>query len=267
MAFLYGAILLLGVTMTLPGFAGMILTIGVAADSNVVIFERIKEEVRAGKSVRAAIAAGYAKGFHTIVDANVVTGITALVLFGVATAGVKGFALMLLVGTVLSLVTAVAATRAMLGLLAGFKWFANPRFMGAQGQQGAKWLQIDFMRRRNTWFAISGVVMLDQLRLAHRPRAEPRDRLQERHADRVQDDEAAHGRGRARRSRAVQLQGRADPGDREGEGTRRTTYREFQIRTEALGVKQVGARGTVNDPRQQQLTTSSRRRWTRAGRR
>jgi SecD/SecF fusion protein len=159
-AFLYGAILLLGVTMTLPGFAGMILTIGVAADSNVVVFERIKEEVRAGKSVRAAIAAGYAKGFHTIIDANVVTAITALVLFGVATAGVKGFALMLLVGTVLSLITAVAATRAMLGLLGGFSWFANPRFMGAQGQQGAKWLQIDFMRRRNTWFAISGVVVL-----------------------------------------------------------------------------------------------------------
>src|SRR5262249_53916219 len=100
------------------------------------------------------------KGFHTIVDANVVTAITALVLFGVATAGVKGFALMLLIGTVISLITAVAATRAMLGLLAGFRWFDNPRFMGAQGPQGAKWLQIDFMRRRYVWFAISGAVIL-----------------------------------------------------------------------------------------------------------
>ena len=72
-AFLYAAILLFNVTLTLPGFAGLILTIGVAADANVVIFERIKEEVRAGKSVRAAISAGYAKGFHTIIDANVVT--------------------------------------------------------------------------------------------------------------------------------------------------------------------------------------------------
>src|SRR3989449_6210009 len=147
-AFLYGAILLLNVTLTLPGFAGMILTIGVAADANVVIFERIKEEVRSGKSVRAAIAAGYSKGFRTIVDANVVTCITALVLFAVATAGVKGFALMLLIGTVISLVTAVAATRAMLGLLAGFRWFDRPRFMGAHGQQGAKWLQVDFLKRR-----------------------------------------------------------------------------------------------------------------------
>jgi SecD/SecF fusion protein len=158
-AFLYAAILLFNVTLTLPGFAGLILTIGVAADANVVVFERIKEEVRAGKSVRAAIGAGYAKGFHTILDANVVTAITALVLFAVATAQVKGFALMLLIGTVISLITAVFATRAMLGLLAGFRWFSNPSFMGAQGVQTAKWLQIDFMRRRYLWFAISGAII------------------------------------------------------------------------------------------------------------
>ena len=130
-AFMYAAIVLLGVTLTLPGFAGLILTIGVAADANVVVFERIKEESRAGKSVRAAIAAGYSKGFRTILDANAVTAITALILFAFATAGVKGFALMLLIGTAVSLITAVAATRAMLGLLAGFGWFNNPRFMGA----------------------------------------------------------------------------------------------------------------------------------------
>jgi SecD/SecF fusion protein len=158
-AFLYAALLLLNVTMTLPGFAGLILTIGVAADANVVIFERIKEEARAGKSVRAAIAAGYGKGFHTIVDANVVTAITALVLFSVATASVKGFALMLLIGTAISMVTAIAATRALLGLLAGFRWFDNPRFMGAAGAQGAKWLQIDFMGKRFLWLAISGAVI------------------------------------------------------------------------------------------------------------
>jgi SecD/SecF fusion protein len=158
-AFLYAAILLFNVTLTLPGFAGLILTIGVAADANVVVFERFKEEVRAGKSVRAAIGAGYAKGFHTILDANVVTAITALVLFAVATAQVKGFALMLLIGTVISLITAVAATRAMLGLLAGFSWFSNPRFMGAHGQQSLKWLQIDYMRHRYKWFAISGAIV------------------------------------------------------------------------------------------------------------
>jgi len=156
----YAAILLFNVTLTLPGFAGLILTIGVAADANVVIFERIKEEVRAGRSVKAAIAAGYGKGFHTILDANVVTAITAMVLFLIAVADVKGFALMLLIGTAISLLTAVAATRAMLGLLSGFKWFDNPRFMGAEGQQTAKWLQINFIGRRNLWFALSGVVIL-----------------------------------------------------------------------------------------------------------
>src|SRR3954467_2358812 len=158
-AFLYAAILIFGVTLTLPGFAGLILTIGVAADANVVIFERIKEEVRSGKSVRAAIQAGYAKGFHTIIDANVVTLITAMVLFAVATAGVKGFALMLMIGTVISVVTAVAATRAMLGLLAGFRWFENPSFMGARGEQSWRFLQIDFMRKRYLWFAISGAIV------------------------------------------------------------------------------------------------------------
>src|SRR5262249_10857774 len=119
-----------------------------------------KEEVRAGKSIRAAINTGYQKGFHTIIDANVVTAITALILFAVATAQVKGFALMLLIGTVISLVTAVAATRAMLGLLAGFRWFDNARFMGAAGEQKGRWLQIDFMRRRYLWFAMSGVIIV-----------------------------------------------------------------------------------------------------------
>ena len=162
-AFLYAAILLLNVTLTLPGFAGLILTIGVAADANVVIFERIKEEVRSGRSIRAAISEGYRRGFHTIVDANVVTCITAFVLFAVATAQVKGFALMLLLGTVISLVTAVAATRAMLGLLGGFRWFNNPRFMGAtSGQAIPKWQRIDVNspKRRRIWLSIATVAIL-----------------------------------------------------------------------------------------------------------
>ena len=158
-AFLYAAILLFNVTLTLPGFAGIILTLGVAADANIVIFERVKEEYRAGKSVRAAIAAGYGKGFATIIDANVVTAITAMVLFLVATAGVKGFALMLLIGTLISLLTAVAATRAILGLLAGFNWFDNPKLMGAEGEPPA-WIRRDFIGLRNRWFAISGVVLV-----------------------------------------------------------------------------------------------------------
>lgn len=159
-ALLYGALLLFNVTLTLPGFAGLILTIGVAADANVVIFERIKEEVRGGRTVRAAIATGYQKGFRTIVDANVVTMITAFVLFAVATAGVKGFALMLLLGTLISMFTAVAATRALLGLLSGFRWFDNPAFMGASALRIPRWQRIDFMGKRRIWFATSAVVLV-----------------------------------------------------------------------------------------------------------
>jgi SecD/SecF fusion protein len=158
-AFLYAAILLFNVTLTLPGFAGLVLTLGVAADANVVIFERIKEEARAGRSVRAAIATGYSKGFHTIVDANVVTAITAMVLFAVATASVRGFALMLLVGTVISMLTAVLATRAFLALLADLRVFENPRIVGATGRGVPRWLKFDFIGRRNLLFALSAVVV------------------------------------------------------------------------------------------------------------
>jgi SecD/SecF fusion protein len=158
-AFLYATILLFNVTLTLPGFAGLVLTFGVAADANIVIFERIKEEVRAGRSVRAAINLGYKKGFATIVDANVVTAITAMVLFAVATASVRGFALMLLIGTALSMLTAVLATRAILALLAGFGWIDNPRLMGTTGGGIPRWLRLDYIGRRHIWFAFSGIVV------------------------------------------------------------------------------------------------------------
>ncbi len=117
-------------TLTLPGIAGMILTVGVAADANVVIFERIKEEVRKGKTIRSAVNSGYSKGFKTILDANVVTIVTALIIFSLATAGVKGFALTLIIGVIISMFTAVLATRAMLGLLANMRLFNNPAMMG-----------------------------------------------------------------------------------------------------------------------------------------
>jgi SecD/SecF fusion protein len=158
-ALLYAAILLFNVTLTLPGFAGLVLTLGVAADANVVIFERVKEEARAGNSMRRAIAQGYAKGFHTIVDANVVTMITAFVLFAVATASVKGFALMLLIGTAISMLTAVVFTRALLASLAGFSWIENPKLMGVRGGGIPGWLKIDFIGKRRVWFAISGCVV------------------------------------------------------------------------------------------------------------
>ena len=158
-ALLYAVILLLDVTMTLPGFAGLVLTLGVAADANVVIFERVKEEARAGRSVRAAISQGYTKGFATIIDANVVTMITAFILFALATASVRGFALMLLIGTAISMLTAVVATRALLTLVGSFGWIENPKLMGATGGGIPQWLRVDYIGRRKIWFAISGVVV------------------------------------------------------------------------------------------------------------
>jgi SecD/SecF fusion protein len=156
---LAGIVAALPVTMTLPGIAGTILTIGVAADANIVIFERIKEEVRAGKSIRAAISTGYRRGFHTIIDANVVTLITAGILYAAATSSVKGFALMLLIGVLTSIFTAVVATRAMLGLLSGFQFMSSPRVLGAVGS-GDRWKKYDFIGKAKLWFAISGVVVV-----------------------------------------------------------------------------------------------------------
>ncbi len=86
--------------------------------------------------------------------------ITALVLFAVATASVRGFALMLLVGTAMSMLTAVLATRAFLAVLAGFKVLDSPKLMGAAGGGIPRWLKLDYIGRRNTWFAISGTVVL-----------------------------------------------------------------------------------------------------------
>jgi SecD/SecF fusion protein len=238
-AFLYAAVLLFNVTLTLPGFAGLILTIGVAADANVVVFERIKEEARAGKSVRAAISTGYAKGFHTILDANAVTAITALVLFLVATAGVKGFALMLLIGTGISLITAVAATRAMLGLLAGFSWFDNPRFMGAAGAQRARWLQIDYVGRRNLWFAISAVVVLVSavslgvrgLNLGIDFKGGTQVTFATAQPESVDDVRSEARSIDSQFSKAV-IQGRGSQTDGK--------YRDFQIRTESLSPQEQG---------------------------
>jgi preprotein translocase subunit SecD len=98
-------------TLTLPGIAGIILTIGMAVDANVIIFERIREEARLGKTPRAAVDAGYARATMTILDANVTTLIAALVLFQFGTGPIKGFAVTLSIGILASLFTAIWVSR------------------------------------------------------------------------------------------------------------------------------------------------------------
>ena len=157
-ALFYGVILAIPVTMTLPGIAGMILTIGVAADANIVVFERIREEFRAGKTLKAAISAGYSRGFRTIVDANAVTLITASVLFVASQSSVKGFAFLLAIGVLVSMFTSVVATRAILNVLSSFAWFNNPRVIGAEAKP-VRW-RFDFAGRKRLFFAIAATVVI-----------------------------------------------------------------------------------------------------------
>jgi SecD/SecF fusion protein len=154
----FALIKLIPITLTLPGIAGLVLTIGVAADSNIVIFERIKEEVRAGRPMAAAIAAGYRRGIATIVDANVVTMLTAFILFVLATAGVKGFAFTLGVGTIVSLLTAVVFTQALLLSMSRTRLLRSPSVLGAAGQR-MHW-RFDFMGASRWFFSFSGTILV-----------------------------------------------------------------------------------------------------------
>ena len=110
---------LLQATLTLPGIAGIVLTVGMAVDANVLIFERIREEIRNGNTPQASIHAGYAKAFSTIADANITTLIAAVLLFGFGTGPIKGFAITLSLGIATSMFTAIMMTRAVINLIYG----------------------------------------------------------------------------------------------------------------------------------------------------
>jgi SecD/SecF fusion protein len=144
-----------GGTLTLPGIAGIILTIGMAVDANVLIFERVREESRAGKTIRAAIDNGYGRAFLTIFDANLTTVITAIVLFQFGTGAIKGFALTLMIGILSSMFTALFVTRTVFNVvlrnkttlsIGRFNIFRDP--------------QIGFLGFRHAGFAISIVAIL-----------------------------------------------------------------------------------------------------------
>ncbi|MBV9362636.1 MAG: protein translocase subunit SecD [Solirubrobacterales bacterium] len=156
--YFYALIKLIPITLTLPGIAGLILTIGVAADANVVIFERVKEEIRSGRSIRQGIATGYKKGLTAIIDANVVTIMTAFILFVLATSDVQGFAFTLGIGTFVSLFTAVMATQAILTTMGNSRAIHSPSALGAGGKKRV-W-RFDFMGASKWFFSMSGVILL-----------------------------------------------------------------------------------------------------------
>lgn len=124
-----------GISLSLPSIAGIILMIGVAADSSIIVFERIKEEVREGISLRSALDVGFSHGFRTFLDADLVTFLTASVLFYLGIGPVRGFALILMAGIVIDLTVSLLFTRAVLRLIAANNWIRNPALIGLRGVQ------------------------------------------------------------------------------------------------------------------------------------
>ena len=122
---------MLNATLTLPGIAGIILSIGMAVDANVLIFERFKEELRNGKTLRSAMDTGFTKAFDTILDGNLTTMFAAIVLFFLGTGPIKGFAITLIIGNIISMFTAVTVTRFMLRSLIHANVFKSGKFFGA----------------------------------------------------------------------------------------------------------------------------------------
>ena len=145
------------VTLTLPGIAGFILSIGMAVDANILIFERLKEELRAGKTLRAGIDAGFKRAFTAIVDSNVCTLITCGFLYWLGTGPIRGFALTLALGVVVSMFTAITVSRTLLFALVGFNWAQNPGAYGLNFQFTPK---LHVMKRRMLWLGLSGAIIV-----------------------------------------------------------------------------------------------------------
>jgi len=119
LVFIVAMLSVLQASLTLPGIAGIVLTVGMAVDANVLIFERIREELAAGVSPQVAINSGYEKALSSIADANITTLIAAIVLFGVGTGPIKGFAITLMLGIITSMFTAIVGTRSVVNLIFG----------------------------------------------------------------------------------------------------------------------------------------------------
>jgi len=133
---LYASIVLLvmqylNATLTLPGVAGIVLGVGMAVDANVIIFERLKEELKNGKTLRAALDSGFARALRTIMDANVTTFIAAIVLYNFGEGPIQGFAVTLMIGIMTSMFTAIIITKTMLKSISDFKGLNNKKFYGA----------------------------------------------------------------------------------------------------------------------------------------
>ena len=151
----------LNAVLTLPGIAGIILSVGMAVDSNVIIFSRIREEIRLGKSVRVAVHSGYKRAISTIVDSQITTIIAAIVLYQFGTGSVRGFATTLLIGILASLFTAVAVSQLLLELLAESRTFGNPKAFGVKPtDESKKERNFDLIGKRKLFYMVSAAVIV-----------------------------------------------------------------------------------------------------------
>lgn len=162
--FVFAAFKLIHASMSLAGLAALIISVGMAVDANILIFERLKEELRGGKTLRAAIDAGFSRAFTAIFDSNMCTAITCAVLMWFGSPAVQSFAFTLLVGVAISMFTAITVTRTFLHLLVGWEWAQNPALYGL----GTSWFaktgrSLDIVGKRAYYFAISGIVILTGL--------------------------------------------------------------------------------------------------------
>ncbi len=158
MLFIFGALASFGTVLTLPGFAGVILTIGMAVDANVIIYERVREELRAGKSTLVAITDGFKNSYSAIIDANVTTLLVAFILAYFGLGPIKGFAVVLIIGVISSLFTAVLLTRMMMDW-----WTSKERnlsFWTGFSKNAFANLSIDWLGKRKIAYVISGALLV-----------------------------------------------------------------------------------------------------------
>ncbi|WP_179005398.1 protein translocase subunit SecDF [Winogradskyella forsetii] len=158
---IFGVLSSLGAVLTLPGIAGIVLTIGISVDANVLIFERIREELAKGKSQKESIKDGFSNALSSILDANITTGLTALILFVFGTGPIKGFATTLIIGILTSLFTAIFITRLLVD------WYVNRGgnldFSTGLTKNLFKNINIDFLRKRKIAYVISGAFIVASL--------------------------------------------------------------------------------------------------------
>ncbi len=149
-----------GVVLTLAGIAGLILTIGMAVDANVLIFERTKEELKLGKSIKTSVEVGYSRALSSILDSNITTIIAALVLYFLGSGSVKGFAVTLLIGIVVSIFTALFVTKFLLSNAVNAGWINKPSHFGVKEGKKLEFNSFKIIEKTKIWFTISIIIII-----------------------------------------------------------------------------------------------------------